>query len=252
MASTFRYLLPVPLLLLAVSCATSPAPVDRAAEEAAIRSLDEQWSATAAKNDVDGTVGFYADDAVILAPNALDPVAWTGCDVGGVKFWYEDYSAPDTNGTAAINIGAGGIDIVPGADPVNGLIGGVLSMILPGPVWGGVSFSFSVANFDPLDVIQLSLNNPGADVVNVFGTDLVSGAGTIGMSSYPASFPTGPWYIATLSPILVNGMAQGGNDFFVSAIEYDTSSPEPASYALIGSGLLLVGFGQRRLAKRKS
>src|SRR5215831_8544490 len=57
----------------APSCAPS-APTDtRAADAAAIQALDEQWSATAAKNDVDGTVAFYADDAVLLPPNA--PIA---------------------------------------------------------------------------------------------------------------------------------------------------------------------------------
>jgi uncharacterized protein (TIGR02246 family) len=55
------------------SCAPPAAPDMRAADEAAIRELDEQWSATAAKNDLDGTVAFYADDAVLLPPNA--PIA---------------------------------------------------------------------------------------------------------------------------------------------------------------------------------
>jgi ketosteroid isomerase-like protein len=58
--------------LLLHSCAPT-APDTRAADEAAIRALDEQWSATAAKNDLDGTVAFYSDDAVLLAPNA--PIA---------------------------------------------------------------------------------------------------------------------------------------------------------------------------------
>lgn len=58
---------------LAVSCGPAPAPDTRAAEEAAIRALDEQWSATAAKNDLDGTVSYYSSDAVLLAPNA--PIA---------------------------------------------------------------------------------------------------------------------------------------------------------------------------------
>jgi ketosteroid isomerase-like protein len=35
--------------------------------------LDEQWSATAAKNDLDGTVSYYSEDAVLLPPNA--PIA---------------------------------------------------------------------------------------------------------------------------------------------------------------------------------
>jgi len=43
------------------------------AEEAVIWALDEKWSATALKNDVDGAVAFYAEDAVLLAPNV--PIA---------------------------------------------------------------------------------------------------------------------------------------------------------------------------------
>lgn len=68
----------LPLLLitsafLTTSCAPS-APVDnRAADAAAIQALDEQWSATAARKDLTGTVAFYADDAVLLPPNA--PIA---------------------------------------------------------------------------------------------------------------------------------------------------------------------------------
>ena len=58
---------------LLTSCAPTPAPDTRAADESAIRALDEQWSATAARNDLDGTVAFYSDDAVLLAPNA--PIA---------------------------------------------------------------------------------------------------------------------------------------------------------------------------------
>jgi ketosteroid isomerase-like protein len=53
-----------------LSCGPSAAPVDRAAEESELRRLDEQWSATAGRNDLDGTVAFYADDAVLLPPNA--------------------------------------------------------------------------------------------------------------------------------------------------------------------------------------
>jgi ketosteroid isomerase-like protein len=63
----------VPSAFLTTSCAPS-APVDRrTTDAAAIQALDEQWSATAAKNDLAGTVAFYADDAVLLPPNA--PIA---------------------------------------------------------------------------------------------------------------------------------------------------------------------------------
>jgi uncharacterized protein (TIGR02246 family) len=61
------------LLLLASAC-TQPAPPDtRAADEAAIRDADAQWSKTAAAGDLEGTVAYYAEDASLLAPNA--PIA---------------------------------------------------------------------------------------------------------------------------------------------------------------------------------
>jgi hypothetical protein len=58
---------------VATSCGPPATSDSSAADAAAIRALDEQWSATAAKNDVDGTVAFYADDAVLLPGNA--PIA---------------------------------------------------------------------------------------------------------------------------------------------------------------------------------
>ena len=58
---------------VAPSCAPSGTVDSRAADASAIQALDEQWSATAARNDLEGTVAFYADDAVLLPPNA--PIA---------------------------------------------------------------------------------------------------------------------------------------------------------------------------------
>jgi len=67
------------------SCGPSPAPDARPAAAVAIRELDDEWSSTAARNDLDGTVAFYAGDAVLLPPNApiaKDPKAiresWAG------------------------------------------------------------------------------------------------------------------------------------------------------------------------------
>jgi uncharacterized protein (TIGR02246 family) len=59
--------------LLLNSCGPAVVPDTLAADEAAIRTLDEQWSAAAAQNDLEKTVAFYADDAVLLAPNS--PIA---------------------------------------------------------------------------------------------------------------------------------------------------------------------------------
>src|SRR5579884_3554218 len=67
----FRTVLFLPLCgILFSSCNTQPA--SGSAENAAqmVRSLDEQWSAAAAKHDLDAVVSFYADDAVVLPQNA--------------------------------------------------------------------------------------------------------------------------------------------------------------------------------------
>jgi ketosteroid isomerase-like protein len=60
-------------VFLTSACSPPAATDTRAADEAAIRALDEQWSATAGKNDLNGTVAFYSNDAVLLPPNA--PIA---------------------------------------------------------------------------------------------------------------------------------------------------------------------------------
>ena len=43
---------------------------DTKAIERTLRDLDSQWSAAAAAKDVDKTVSFYSDDAIVMAPNA--------------------------------------------------------------------------------------------------------------------------------------------------------------------------------------
>jgi ketosteroid isomerase-like protein len=61
------------LLLIAAGCGEKTPPDTRAADAAAIRAADAQWSKAAAAKDVDATVSYYSDDASLLAPNA--PIA---------------------------------------------------------------------------------------------------------------------------------------------------------------------------------
>jgi ketosteroid isomerase-like protein len=42
----------------------------KSAIEQALRDLDDQWSAAAGAKDVDKTVSFYSDDAIVMPPNA--------------------------------------------------------------------------------------------------------------------------------------------------------------------------------------
>jgi ketosteroid isomerase-like protein len=56
------------LLLLTTAC-KQQVPDTRASDEQTIRNLDAQWSKTAGTRDLDGTVAYYSDDAVLLPPN---------------------------------------------------------------------------------------------------------------------------------------------------------------------------------------
>jgi ketosteroid isomerase-like protein len=91
--------LPIALLLCLIpACAAAAAAhtsVDlgdnHASDEALLRALDEQWSATAAKNDIDGTVAFYAENAVLLPPNA--PIA---TDARAIRTSWAGLLSPNT------------------------------------------------------------------------------------------------------------------------------------------------------------
>jgi hypothetical protein len=67
---TALLLVVIPSAFVATSCAPSATSDGRAADASAIQALDEQWSATAARNDLEGTVAFYANDAVLLIPGS--------------------------------------------------------------------------------------------------------------------------------------------------------------------------------------
>jgi uncharacterized protein (TIGR02246 family) len=59
----------ITLLSFAFVCLASPADTKSAIEKA-LRDLDAQWSAAAGAKDLDQTVSFYSDDAIVMAPNA--------------------------------------------------------------------------------------------------------------------------------------------------------------------------------------
>jgi len=67
-----RRAVPACLALLFFTTACNQ-PDTRAADENAIRAADAQWAKTAQAHDLDGTVSYYTDDAVLLPPNA--PIA---------------------------------------------------------------------------------------------------------------------------------------------------------------------------------
>jgi len=61
----------VSCVLVGLGCSSAPPalPDTRAADEAAVRKADTDWSTAAQSKQVDGWVAFYADDTVMLPPN---------------------------------------------------------------------------------------------------------------------------------------------------------------------------------------
>jgi ketosteroid isomerase-like protein len=76
--------------LLTAACGPS-GQVDNGAAVAALQAADEQWSAAAGKHYVAGTVAFYADDAVMLPPNAP-----TIADRNSIRQAWVDMLGPST------------------------------------------------------------------------------------------------------------------------------------------------------------
>jgi len=76
------------LALLSFTVACQQADT-RAADESALKDLDAQWSKAAAAKDVESTVSYYADDAVLMPPNA--PIA-TGVAIR--DFWKSMIASP--------------------------------------------------------------------------------------------------------------------------------------------------------------
>ncbi|HKE56260.1 MAG TPA: DUF4440 domain-containing protein [Pyrinomonadaceae bacterium] len=67
-------LLPPLLLLISFAiagCQTQSATLDsRATDESALKILDTYWSQAAAAKDVDKTLSYYSDDAIVMPPNS--------------------------------------------------------------------------------------------------------------------------------------------------------------------------------------
>src|SRR5919112_3993786 len=57
------------LLSLSTGCQSQGTSDTRAADEAALRKLDDEWSKAAGSRDVEKTISYYSDDAVVMPPN---------------------------------------------------------------------------------------------------------------------------------------------------------------------------------------
>jgi uncharacterized protein (TIGR02246 family) len=58
------------LFLTSSACQRETTQSNRGAEEAALKALDAEWSKAAGSKDVDKTVSYYADDAIVMPSNS--------------------------------------------------------------------------------------------------------------------------------------------------------------------------------------
>src|SRR5829696_7967143 len=56
-------------LVSLAACQTGATSDTHAADEAALRKLDDEWSKAAGSRDVEKTISYYTDDAVVMPPN---------------------------------------------------------------------------------------------------------------------------------------------------------------------------------------
>ena len=66
---TRKLILIVCLVVLPIAIVCNFPPTTQASDEQAIRAADAEWSKAAGAKDLDKTVSFYADDAMVLPPN---------------------------------------------------------------------------------------------------------------------------------------------------------------------------------------
>src|SRR5687768_5261126 len=58
------------LLSFSAACQTEPAADTRAADETILRNIDAEWSRAAGAKDIDKTVFYYSDDALVMPSNS--------------------------------------------------------------------------------------------------------------------------------------------------------------------------------------
>ena len=91
MSRMHRALLTSLACALAVTVAVAGAKAgSRSAEERAIRAADAAWSKAGAAKDLEQTLSFYAEDAVLLAPNAPAAVGRPAVRAA----WIEEFKDP--------------------------------------------------------------------------------------------------------------------------------------------------------------
>jgi hypothetical protein len=177
----------------------------------------------------------------------------TGVVLGDVTF---DYVTTAGDSASIVSVGAGpsgegGIIAVP--DPFLGFAVGFLNLDFSAPV-SYLSFNFTLLGpsepgDDESDVLLTSADPTLSNIYGYASSD--TGSSGIGSMSTDLITPHGGPFSS--AEVFISGA--GATSFRVFDVQYDlaeTGVPEPGTYGLLASGLFLLGFGRRKLLKRRS
>ena len=112
---------------------------------------------------------------------------------------------------------------------------------LPGTITGTFDFQVDTLGFDLINGY-----GAGSFSVRVYdATDAMVGSATLGLLAYPGSGAVGSVFFSMPGQIkwfeVTSAQGAGSIDFGIDSLNYSTVVPEPATFALIGLGLIGLG-----------
>ncbi len=121
--------------------------------------------------------------------------------------------------------------------------------ILPGVITGIFDFEVDTLGFDVINGFTAA-----SFTVQVYNAmDVLVGSATFGLLQYPGPGAVGSVFFTLPSEIkwfqVTSGQGTGSIDFAIDSINYTTVIPEPATVALTGAALVLLGLVGRRLRR---
>jgi uncharacterized protein (TIGR02246 family) len=232
---------------LAAACATTPR-VDVASEESAIRAINRQMEQAVASKNVDAVVRLYADDAVLMPPNA--PAAQGQAAIR--KFWTESIGLPNaslsltptridvaTSGELATDVGAYTYAFTGPDGPVNDRGKYMVRFRKVGTDW---KISSDIFNSDvpmPPPPVALGVVEPAGDVMTMNAA--------AGMSFQPLDVPG---FKSGMQLAVLHGDPGGKGDYTIR-LKFPAGYMFPAHYhpnaehLTVLSGTFLLSMGEK-------
>jgi hypothetical protein len=202
-----------------------------------------------------GILGSSALQAAVCTPG---PGIWNEGDLGQTDAGGLPANANETNGTGALNDICGNVsDATNGADMYQIMIvGSTFTAITTGPATGEISdpalylFNLSgdgvfAANNGSSPTTQASLSVTGL-TPGLYYLDIVPNGQQPEHGGTPI-FGTSPTPLINTKVNGYSGTGTGGGKYIIGLTDAQfANTPEPATFGLIGCGLVLIGLARRR------